>query len=50
MSGNPSPTLLAYPLFMVSPNPAKVVRVPYLDREVQGIYGLQYLGRNLVEA
>ncbi|CAE7895281.1 ARSA1, partial [Symbiodinium microadriaticum] len=28
----------------------EVVRVPYLDREVQGIYGLQYLGRNLVEA
>eukprot|EP00435_Cladocopium_sp_Y103_P034964 s32_g9.t1 len=28
----------------------EVVRVPYLDREVQGIYGLQYLGKTLVEA
>jgi len=28
----------------------EVVLVPYLDREVQGIYGLQYLGRNLVDA
>jgi len=28
----------------------EVIRVPYLDREVQGIYGLQYLGKSLVEA
>ncbi|CAK9033144.1 ATPase GET3B (AtGET3B) (Guided entry of tail-anchored proteins 3 homolog B) [Durusdinium trenchii] len=28
----------------------EVIRVPYLDREVQGIYGLQYLGKSLVDA
>ncbi|CAJ1359123.1 unnamed protein product [Effrenium voratum] len=28
----------------------EVVRVPYMDRELQGIYGLQYLGQSLVEA
>lgn len=28
----------------------QVIRVPYLDREVQGIYGLQYLGKSLVDA
>lgn len=38
---------LTSPLIFIT---CQVIRVPYLDREVQGIYGLQYLGKSLVEA